>query len=87
MIPEEFHQAVGKESGQTNHVERLKCTLRQRLGCLVRRSLSFSKSLFWHEIRIRLFVLRYNRDKGEFYLRQATKHGKKSLGTDRINAG
>ena len=30
--------------GQTNHVERLNCTLRQRLGRLVRKSLSFSKS-------------------------------------------
>lgn len=30
--------------GETNHVERLNCTLRQRLGRLVRKTLSFSKS-------------------------------------------
>jgi IS1 family transposase len=31
-IPEEQHTAVGKETGQTAHVERWKNTLRQRLA-------------------------------------------------------
>ena len=70
VIPEGLHEAVGKESGQTNHIERMNCTLRQRLGCLVRKTLSFSKSMFWHEIRIRLFLLRYNRDKRASYEKQ-----------------
>jgi len=45
VLPEEQHEAVGKDSGQTNHIERFNNTLRQRLGCLVRKTLSFSKSM------------------------------------------
>lgn len=63
VVPEEQHEAVGKDSGQTNHIERFNNTLRQRLGCLVRKTLSFSKSMAWHQLRIRLFLLRYNRDR------------------------
>jgi len=37
------HHAVGKETGQTNHIERFNCTLRQRIARLVRKTLSFSK--------------------------------------------
>lgn len=36
------HQSVGKDSGQTNHLERWFNTLRQRLACFVRKTLSFS---------------------------------------------
>jgi insertion element IS1 protein InsB len=68
VLPEETHQAVGKESGQTNHIERFNNTLRQRLGCLVRKALSFSKCWFWHEVRIVLFLLRYNQEKRDEYL-------------------
>jgi IS1 family transposase len=35
VIPDEQHMAVGKESGQTAHVERWNNTLRQRLGRFV----------------------------------------------------
>ncbi|MDV2996877.1 MAG: hypothetical protein N4J56_006582 [Chroococcidiopsis sp. SAG 2025] len=38
------HRAVGKETGLTNHVERLNNTFRQRVSRLVRESLSFSKN-------------------------------------------
>jgi IS1 family transposase len=41
VIPEGQHEAVGKESGRTNHVERWNNTLRQRLGQFVRKTLSF----------------------------------------------
>jgi insertion element IS1 protein InsB len=44
VIPEEQHFAVGKETGETAHVERWNNTLRQRLARFVRMTLSFSKS-------------------------------------------
>ncbi len=60
VIPEEQHEAVGKESGETAHIERWNNTLRQRLSRFVRKSLSFSKSDRMHEICLRLFLHRYN---------------------------
>ena len=54
------HQKVGKESGQTNHMERWNNTIRQWLGRLTRKTLSFSKSDFYNELVIRLFIVRYN---------------------------
>ncbi|CAK0755496.1 insertion element IS1 protein InsB [Gammaproteobacteria bacterium] len=44
IFPSKRYYAVGKESGQTNHIERFNCTLRQRISRLVRKSLSFSKN-------------------------------------------
>jgi insertion element IS1 protein InsB len=60
VIPEEQHTAVGKETGETAHVERWNNTLRQRLARFVRKTLSFSKSLVMHEACLRLFLHRYN---------------------------
>jgi len=60
VIPEEQHTAVGKETGETAHVERWNNTLRQRLARFVRKTLSFSKSLVMHDICLRLFLHRYN---------------------------
>ncbi|WP_456297634.1 IS1 family transposase [Dactylococcopsis salina] len=48
ILPTKRHQAVGKETGQTNHIERFNNTLRQRVGRLVRKSLSFSKKFQNH---------------------------------------
>jgi insertion element IS1 protein InsB len=56
------HQSVGKDSGQTNHIERWFNTLRQRLARFVRKTLSFSKSDRFHELVVRLFVHHYNRE-------------------------
>lgn len=61
VFPEDRHQPVGKQSGQTNHVERWNGTLRQRLGPFVRKALSFSKSEEMHEICLLLFLHYYNR--------------------------
>lgn len=55
------HQSVGKDSGQTNHIERWFNTLRQRLARFVRKTLSFSKADRYHEFVFRLFVDHYNR--------------------------
>lgn len=54
------HQSVGKETGETAHVERWNNTLRQRLARFVRKTLSFSKSDEYHEIALRLFIHEYN---------------------------
>ena len=59
-FPQRTHRFCGKEAGETNHVERWNCTLRQRLGRFVRRTLSFSKCERMHDIALRLFVHHYN---------------------------
>ena len=63
VIPAEQHHAVGKGTGQTAHVERWNNTLRQRVGRFVRKTLSFSKSETFHEIVLKLFIYRYNRQR------------------------
>jgi len=45
VIPEEQHTVVGKETGETAHMERWNNTLHQRLARFVRMTLSFSKSV------------------------------------------
>ena len=60
VFPQETHQSVGKDSGQTAHIERWNNTLRQRLARFVRKTLSFSKSDCFHEVALRLFIHRYN---------------------------
>ena len=50
----------GKDEGQTNHAERFFCTLRQRLGRFVHKTLSFSKCERMHELALRLFIHQYN---------------------------
>lgn len=44
VFPECRHDAVGKESGQTNHVERYNGTLRQRISRLARKAFPFEKA-------------------------------------------
>lgn len=44
VIPQDQHEATGKEEGEPCHVERWINTLRQRLSRFVRKTLSFSKS-------------------------------------------
>jgi insertion element IS1 protein InsB len=62
VIPQKQHQAVGKDSGLTAHVERFNNTLRQRLARFVRKTLSFSKSDYMHLIALHAFLVRYNLD-------------------------
>lgn len=62
VIPEECHEAGGKESGELAHVERWNNTLCQRLARFVRKTLSFSKSDAMHEVCLKLFLHRYNVD-------------------------
>ena len=60
VLPGKRHRPVGKESGRTNYIERFNCTLRQRVGRLVRKTLSFSKKLENHIAAIWNFVHHYN---------------------------
>jgi insertion element IS1 protein InsB len=60
VIPKEQLTQVGKETGETAHVERWNCTLRQRLSRFVRKTLSFSKSTLMHTLCLDLFLHRYN---------------------------
>lgn len=62
VIPPEQHSALGKESGETAHIERWNNTLRQRLARFVRKTLSFSKSEVTHEICLFLFLHRHNNE-------------------------
>ena len=56
----DLHQSGPKQNGDTNHLERFNATLRNRLGRLTRKSLSFSKSLDSHHAAIHTFLLAYN---------------------------
>lgn len=60
VIPDEQHEAFGKDSGLTAHVERFNNTIRQRLGRFLRKTLSFSKSEQMHLICLHLFLACYN---------------------------
>jgi IS1 family transposase len=66
VLPSAQHQASYSKRGPTNHVERFNNTLRQRLGRLVRKTLSFSKCPKMHELVIQLFLHRYNREHQTF---------------------
>ena len=59
-FPQRTHRFCGKAEGETNHAERWFCTLRQRPGRFVRKTLSFSKGDRMHERALRLFVHEYN---------------------------
>ena len=61
VFDERLHTSVGKGAGQTNHMERWYCTLRQRLWRYVRRTLSFSKSEAMHHMVTKWFIVEHNR--------------------------
>lgn len=60
VFSEQGHQSVGKDTGETAHMERWNNTLRQRVGRMVRKTLSFSKCATWHDGMIHWFVVTYN---------------------------
>ena len=61
VIPRQQHHACKKGSGLTNAVERFNLTLRQRVGRMVRKTLSFSRSWAMHLLCLRIFIDDYNR--------------------------
>lgn len=64
VLPSKRHQPVGKDSGKTSYIERLNNTLRQRIGQLVRKTLSLSKTLDNHIGAVWYFVHHYNASLG-----------------------
>ena len=60
VFSSETHQLVGKESGETAHMERWYNTLRQWLGRYTRKTLSFSKTDFHHKLVTRWFITHHN---------------------------
>ena len=56
------HESVDKDTGQTVHVERWNCTLRQRAGRYVRRTLWFSKTDRMHHLATKYFIWHYSLD-------------------------
>jgi insertion element IS1 protein InsB len=60
VFPAETHCCVGKETGETAHMERWNNTLRQRVGRYVRQTLSFSKSDVNHHLITKWFIVQYN---------------------------
>ena len=60
VFPAETHHCVGKETGETAHMERWNNTLRQRIGRYVRQTLSFSKSDKAHHSTTQAFIVQYN---------------------------
>ena len=60
VVPAERHQAGGKGTGITCHVERFWCTVRQRCSRFVRKTLSFSKCFVNHVGALWYFIRAYN---------------------------
>jgi insertion element IS1 protein InsB len=60
VFPSKRYRAVGKETGKTSYIERFNNTLRQRVSRLVRKTLSFSKSLANHIGAIWYCIHHYN---------------------------
>lgn len=60
VIPSKRHQSVSKATGKTSYIERFNNTLRQRVGRLVRKTLSFSKKLSNHIGAVWDFIHYYN---------------------------
>ncbi|UBF23850.1 IS1 family transposase (plasmid) [Kovacikia minuta CCNUW1] len=60
VLPSKRHRVVGKETGLTSYIERFNNTLRQRVSRLVRKTLSFSKSIENHKAAIWNFIHHYN---------------------------
>ena len=60
IFPRKTHRCVGKETGETAHMERWYNTLRQRLARFVRKTLSFSKSDAYHNMVTKWYIAEYN---------------------------
>lgn len=60
VLPAAQHRPIGKLARKTNHLERFNTTLRQRVARLVRRALSFAKTLANHLGAFTYVICNYN---------------------------
>ena len=60
VFPKKRQRAVGKDTGQTNYIERFNNTIRQRISRLARKTLSFTKKISNHMGAIWYFIHSYN---------------------------
>jgi IS1 family transposase len=60
IFPQPTYRSVDEKSGQRAHIECWHNTVRQRFARYVPKTLSFSKSLTFHEAVTRRFVIEYN---------------------------
>jgi IS1 family transposase/transposase-like protein len=70
-LPSKRHRVVSKDSGLTSYIERFNNTLRQRVSRLVRKTLSFSKTVDNHISAIWNFIHHYNEQRKQ---RLAAQH-------------
>jgi len=83
VLPSKRHRAVGKEIGKTSYVERLNNTLKQRVSRLVRKTLSFSKSLENYIGAVWYFIHCYN---ASLLINPATKVARGNPESSRVSA-
>jgi insertion element IS1 protein InsB len=60
VIPTARHKAMTMLARRNNHIERFNNTSRQRVSCLARDTLAFSKKLANHIGAIKFFMCEYN---------------------------
>jgi len=65
LLTKKNHKMTGKGEGETSHMERWNCTLRQRMSRFVRKSLAFSKRDRYHQMALKLFIWFYNKEREE----------------------
>jgi len=71
VLPEKQHRVAVKGSGLTNTVERTNLTVRQRVGSLVRKALSFAKNEESLGQRLEWYFHCHNREKKQTYSKHA----------------
>jgi len=73
VFPKKRHRS-SKNKRDTNHLERLNNTIRQRVSRLVRKTLSFSKSLDNHIGALKYFFCRYNLEQQNLWDKYKSAH-------------
>ena len=60
--PKDTHTKIKGSKAETNHIERLNNTIRQRFSRLVRKTLSFSKKEYMLNLHFKLWAFQYNQN-------------------------